>query len=97
MKISDDVIEAGARAMVGGDATYDAIPTHWQRECCDFARACLTAALRQMEREGVWCGRVPENKRGDDDLSAYSQGCEVGWNNALAAVHANRITGETTT
>ena len=51
----------------------------------DVARAAIRAC---QDAGGLVLRKVPGNKRGDDDLSAYQQGGEVGWNNALAAVRA---------
>jgi|GEM_PF-6615202 len=56
------------------------------------ARCLARAAIRAChDAGGLVLREVPGNKRGDDDLSAYQQGVEVGWNNALAAVRASAV------
>lgn len=53
-------------------------------------RTLARAAIRALPAGWV-VAKVPEPKRGDDDLSAYQQGVEVGWNNCAAAVRASAV------
>jgi hypothetical protein len=91
--MSDDVVEAMARGMWCAVGTrkpcewatqFATTKKHWRNVAC--------AAIRAVhERGGLVVARMPENKLGDDDLSAYQQGVEVGWNNALLKVRAAAV------
>ena len=55
-------------------------------------RDAAIAIIRAINASGgLVVAQVPDNKRGDDDLSAYLQGVEVGWNNALTTIRASAV------
>jgi hypothetical protein len=103
MTITEEIIEAGARAMWCAarglpEADWTGSPSHilddftrdyWR----DKARACLTAAHAAAEQEGVIFTRIPAEVdiSGGGHGDGYRLRTKMGWNNCRAAVLAGRV------
>lgn len=87
-------IEAAVRSYFDAPASrikWDELTPLGRRHATEAFAFQLRHFLPAAEADGVVFVRVPDAKRGDDDLSAYQQGLEVGWNNCRAAVLAGKV------
>jgi hypothetical protein len=75
MTLSERMVETAARVY------REAVDNLNGATDAQIAEAVIRRALAVAEAEGAGLFVVPAPKRGDDDLSAYLQGVEVGWNN----------------
>ena len=104
MSVLDAAVAAAARGICQEQCAFmgeppcwlltenDGSPYPWPPPSCDDPGCApkAKAAIAALRAEGWSVVKVPDAKRGDDDLSAYSQGREAGWNACRAAVLASQ-------
>lgn len=87
--ISAAVIEAGAKPIarqMWPNIAWEDLPPGWQKMAKASSLVFLTAALRQMDAEGVVCAVLPECPFTGDEWGS-------GFASAISAMRANRIGG----